>query len=1001
MSMSWLPLAALMLERLEWAVLAYFLLANSVYAVLLLSAAWEMLWHARQVRGEDHWRMLGSRVAPRISMLAPAYNEAATIRESVQALLALYYPNLEVVVVNDGSQDATLTVLQESFELVPIHPIYRRQIDTKPVGGLYRSRKHPGLLVVDKANGGKADALNAGLQLASGELFCAMDADTLIEPDALLRMVRPFLMRDDVLSAGGTVRVVNGSQVQGGRVVIPCMPRRILAGFQVVEYLRAFLFGRLGWNRLGGNLIISGAFGLFRREAVIAAGGYAHDTVGEDMELVLRLRRHGYETRGPHRVAFIPDPVAWTEVPESLQVLGRQRDRWHRGLADSLWRHRRVLLNPRYGMMGLVTYPYFFFVELLAPVAEALGLLGLAVGLSLGILDVSFAVLFFLVAYGYGLLLTTFTLVLEELSFHRYAGLRDRLLLVAWALLENLGYRQLTVFWRLRGLGKFWGGRTDWGVMERRGFQQVAGRGQQTTGHGKLPVLLLGIALASLHLGIALTSAEEITLQQPVPPAVQEIELVYVDGRPPTVSLKAAVASPTSPSRRPTGMTVDLLALLAEVRAFGGCEVQTERMPGHLTLHLRPSGTPPCGAILWLPSQGGVVDVLSYDTLQLHGKATGRMTLALVDETAWHREDNVPLTTVTGRFDLRVPLGPAAQRLDLRRLVALAVVPETADARLEFEVLTLEQTAAPRQTVPGLGFWVWEYRQALANPLATLESCQRQGCRRLLVQMPALEDPETLWSAYGQFLRAAQDRGIETFALDGYPEAIHTPAPLFDKVRRLLGLMAGHRLAGVQLDIEPYLLEDFFVDDTGFVRYLAVIEQMREALAGQARLSIVMPFWLTSQMLHGRSVAFAVLDRADEVAVMSYRTDMNELRAIAEDTLRYGDMVGIPVWLAVETVPLPLERHVVLKREVRREVANAYLDHTRQRLVLKPPPPVEGLAWWRVHRRTTVRPERLTFAGRTRQEVRAAIGTLVSTVAHPSFAGILIHDFNGFQALSD
>jgi cellulose synthase/poly-beta-1,6-N-acetylglucosamine synthase-like glycosyltransferase len=480
----WSDLASLILVRLEWISLAYLLFVNSFYAVLLLSASWAMLWHAPQVREENLWRVLGSKVAPRISMLAPAYNEAATIGESVRALLALYYPNLEVVVVNDGSQDRTFAVLQEQFNLVPVHPIYRRQIDTKPVRGLYRSRRHPNLLVIDKDNGGKADALNTGLQLATGELVCAMDADTLIEPDALLRMIRPFLLRRDVLAAGGIIRVVNNSMGQSGRVVVPHAPRRALVGFQVVEYLRAFLFGRLGWNLLGGNLIISGAFGLFRREAVIAANGYAHDTVGEDMELVLRLRRYGYEQNGPHQVAFIPDPVAWTEVPESLRVLGRQRDRWHRGLADALWRHRRLFLNPRYGAMGLVGYPYFVLVELIAPVVEALGLCGALVGLLLGTFNGSFALLFFLCAYGYGLVLTAYTLVLEEMNFHRYEGKRDRLWLLLWALLENFGYRQLTVVWRLRGFYKFWRGRMEWGVMERRGFAHAESAAQQQPSSG-------------------------------------------------------------------------------------------------------------------------------------------------------------------------------------------------------------------------------------------------------------------------------------------------------------------------------------------------------------------------------------------------------------------------------------------------------------------------------------------------------------------------------------
>ena len=470
----WLDVFARILVVLDWSILIYFLLVNSFYGLLLLAAAWELRQHVLQVRGESLWRVLGSPAAPSISVLVPAYNEAATIGESVKALLALHYPSLEVVVVNDGSKDSTMAVLLEQFELASIHLVYRQQIQTKPLRGRYRSRSHPNLVVVDKENGGKADALNAALNLASGQLVCAIDADTLIESDGLQRMVRPFLMGDEVVAAGGTIRLVNGCRVVAGRVVRYRPPRRALVGFQVVEYLRAFLFGRLGWNRLGGNLIISGAFGLFRREALLTVGGYARDTVGEDIELILRLRRRGYEQDLARRVEFIPDPVAWTEAPESLRALGRQRDRWQRGLADAMWRHRQLLLNPRYGALGLVVYPYFFFVELLSPLVEALGLLGLVIGLILGAINLPFATLFLLVAYGYGLVLTGCTLVLEEMSYQRYEGLRDRLIVLFWVLLENFGYRQINVFWRLRGLVKYLRGKTDWGAMERKGFSASA-----------------------------------------------------------------------------------------------------------------------------------------------------------------------------------------------------------------------------------------------------------------------------------------------------------------------------------------------------------------------------------------------------------------------------------------------------------------------------------------------------------------------------------------------
>jgi cellulose synthase/poly-beta-1,6-N-acetylglucosamine synthase-like glycosyltransferase len=230
--------------------------------------------------------------------------------------------------------------------------------------------------------------------------------------------------------------------------------------------------GRLGWNNFGDNLIISGAFGLFLRASVIAIGGYEKSTVGEDMEIVARLKRHGYESHTPSRVAFLPDPVAWTQAPEILSVLAAQRDRWHRGLAEVLWRHRRLFFNPRYGALGMVVYPSFFFIELLAPVVETLGLMDLGLAYAAAAVDLHFALLLFLAAYGYGLVLSVFTLLFEELSYRRYHRLRDRMWLVAWALIENLGYRQLTALWRIRGLIRLLLGEHDWGKMERKSFQE-------------------------------------------------------------------------------------------------------------------------------------------------------------------------------------------------------------------------------------------------------------------------------------------------------------------------------------------------------------------------------------------------------------------------------------------------------------------------------------------------------------------------------------------------
>ena len=464
-------------QALEWAILVYFVIVDGALTLLSLSAAGDVRRHRLDAFHESRWRLLSSNLTPSISMLVPAYNEEVTIRESVRSFLTLRYPNLEVVVCNDGSSDATLDVLRRAFDLVPVNPIFRRSLRTEPVVGVYRSRRHPALVVVDKQNGGRADALNAALNVSGGDLVCAVDADTLIDPEGLLRLVRPFLVDERCVGAGGTIRAVNGCEVRAGRVVAARAPRRPLAALQTVEYLRAFEVGRVGWNRLGGNLIISGAFGLFRRDAMVAAGGYHHGSLAEDMELVATLRRRGYETGAPGRILFIPDPVAWTEVPESLGDLARQRSRWHNGLVEVLRRHRALLLNPRYGALGLVVAPYYAVVELFAPVVEFVGLVSLAIGIAIGAINWPFAILFFLVAYGWGSLLTLFAIGLDEWTYRSYGGLGDRLLLLACALAEGIGYRQLTTFWRMKGIWNSLHGRTEWGRMTRAGFGGAAAEG--------------------------------------------------------------------------------------------------------------------------------------------------------------------------------------------------------------------------------------------------------------------------------------------------------------------------------------------------------------------------------------------------------------------------------------------------------------------------------------------------------------------------------------------
>ena len=455
-----------------YVILAYFAALGIFYLVLYISAVVDMRQYLREVRAEKYREILSSEIAPSISMLVPAHNEEASIQESVRALLTLSYPQLEIVVVDDGSTDETLSTLTSTFDLVLTQPIFDQRIPTKPVSAIYRSRQFPNLVVASKQNGGKADSLNAALNISTSELVCALDADTILDPDGLRRLVRPFIRSGDVVAAGATIRVANGCTVKQGRLSSERGPHRALAGIQAVEYLRAFLFGRPGWNRLGGNLLISGAFGLFRRQRLIETDGYAQ-SVGEDMELVVRLRRHGYDTGQPARIEFVADPVAWTETPTGFKELGRQRERWQRGFTDVLWRHRGAILRPRYGVLGMVVLPAFVLFEWMAPIIEAIGIVLVVVGVLLGELSPVFAILFFSLACGFGILLSMLALMLEELSFRRYGRARDRALLVVWAVLENLGYRQLTVWWRLRGIASYLRGKKSWGKMHRKGFNSA------------------------------------------------------------------------------------------------------------------------------------------------------------------------------------------------------------------------------------------------------------------------------------------------------------------------------------------------------------------------------------------------------------------------------------------------------------------------------------------------------------------------------------------------
>lgn len=457
----------------NWLVLGYFVALNAVYLATSLFAFGALRRYAERMKTLDVDSLVAASGAPPITLIAPAYNEEPTCVESVKSLLTLEYPEYEIVVVNDGSKDGTVARLVDAFNLRPAARLPTASLPAAAVRQVYRSRRYPNLWVVDKENGGKADALNAGINFCHTPLFCAMDADSLLEPEALIRIVRPFLEDDTTVAAGGILRIANGCVVRQGRVVDVRLPKNLWARFQVLEYLRAFLSGRMGWDALDATLVISGAFGIFRRATVVDAGGYATDTVGEDMELVVRLHRYCAERDIPYAIHFVPDPVAWTECPESLAVLARQRDRWQRGLFQSLTRHRVMLFNRRFGRAGLLAFPYFFFLEMLGPVIEALGYVSFTASVLAGRASPTFVLAFLMVAVVLGVSLSVAAVALEELSFRRYPRATDLMRMFWLAIAENFGYRQLSAWWRLKGTVSALRGVEGWGTMTRTGFTLI------------------------------------------------------------------------------------------------------------------------------------------------------------------------------------------------------------------------------------------------------------------------------------------------------------------------------------------------------------------------------------------------------------------------------------------------------------------------------------------------------------------------------------------------
>jgi len=450
----------------------YYLASNLAYLVMLLVALKTSFAHQRRLESHRLNWLKETPLSPPITIIAPAHNEEGSIRVAVRNLLQLDYPQLEVIIVNDGSADRTLEEMREEFKLRLVRAVYVPQVKSAPVRGLYRSEVDARLLVIDKVPGGsKADAVNAGLNAATSPYICVVDADSILENDALLRIMVPIL--DDpkrVVAVGGIIRVLNGSEISEGRLRRVRLPRKSIEVIQVIEYLRAFLIGREAWGQGNMLMIISGAFGVFRTDLVRKVGGYRASAIGEDFDLVARLHRHLRQNGTDYQMKFVPDPMCWTEAPSDLKSLGRQRARWQKGLLDVLWTSRDMVFTRRYGRIGFLALPYLWLFELLAPIIEITGIATIVLAACMGALSQGFFFQFMLFGYAFATMISIGSVLQEELTYKRYNDWQDVARLLAYCFLEHFPYRQLHMVWRLQGFWQYLRGDNVWRPLTRKGL---------------------------------------------------------------------------------------------------------------------------------------------------------------------------------------------------------------------------------------------------------------------------------------------------------------------------------------------------------------------------------------------------------------------------------------------------------------------------------------------------------------------------------------------------
>lgn len=457
----------------------YVIALNLIYLIILVFSflekhRQEMLWNLKNME-----MLTKSGILPSISVIAPAYNEENNIVESVNSLLSLDYPNYELIVVNDGSKDSTLELLKSNFYLEKVDYVVNERLKTRPIRGIYVNKNIPNLVVIDKENGGKADSLNVGINVATKEYVCGIDADSILESNSLYKLISVTIDEPKGISAvGGNIIPVNGCKTDRGYFEEIKIPKNPLAIFQTIEYIRAFLAGRLGWSSINSLLIISGAFGLFNREDTIKAGGYltesekyGKNTLGEDMELVVRVLSGIKERKSKSKVSFVYNANAWTEVPEKLSVLFVQRDRWQKGLIDILHFHRKKIFNKNYGTMGLIGLPYYFIFEALGPIFEFSGILVFLIGLYFGIVSMEIFVFLFIAVIMLGTVVSISSFIIAEDEVN-YFTIGETAILLIFSILENFGYRQFQNFIRLFSYFNSMRNRQTWGKSKRKGFNK-------------------------------------------------------------------------------------------------------------------------------------------------------------------------------------------------------------------------------------------------------------------------------------------------------------------------------------------------------------------------------------------------------------------------------------------------------------------------------------------------------------------------------------------------